>query len=145
MQPKQPTTRHNSVRMPPADVASFYILTTQTHDIPHSCGFNAHSYGVYHVSGKQYMPGLSSIVVRKFLRDDHGDLHYTSHFTILAPWGLIYHLSQTLLADGVGVALACVKHVADYTARTLGMASEQIGADEITVFPVQFTGGRGHI
>lgn len=65
---------------------------------------------------------------------DHGDFHHSGNVAVgVAPGRLVDDLVHAVFLNGVGVAFAGGKHVADFRYRCFGMALEEVFADEIAV------------
>lgn len=72
----------------------------------HSCRIMGHK-------NRPFVP-LSSDVVGHVGGDDHGDFYHAADFAVLAPWGLVDHLLDALLVNGVAVDSVSGDHVADF-------------------------------
>lgn len=65
-------------------------------------------------------------VVGHLVGDDHGNFHHAADLAVLTPWGLVDHLFDTLLVDGVAVDGVGGDHVADFLLRLLAMAGHEV-------------------
>ena len=76
-------------------------------------------------------------VVRHFLWNNHGNLYHATHFTVSAPWGLVNHLFNTLLVDGIAVDGVGSDHVTDFLLRLGAMAGHEVLAQHGAAFLVK--------
>mgnify|MGYP006864859559 len=72
---------------------------------------------------------LIAVIMRHLGGYHHGYFHHAGYGSRgIAPGRLIYHLSDAMLLDGVGIAFARRQHVAYLLLRMFRMTTEQIHA-----------------